>query len=107
MTAVVTDGPLSCTFLQHLSFAKLSLVLFMTAVNVNFEFLVTATHLQRASILYPDWRAELVLTLAGFGAITSTWRIRNLSRMVKLHLSIWMNIKTLLNYGKRSGRFSC
>jgi hypothetical protein len=27
--------------------------------------------------------------------------------MVKLHLSIWMNIKTLLNYGKRSGRFSC
>jgi hypothetical protein len=32
MTAVVTDGPLSCTFLHHFFFAKLSLVLFMTAV---------------------------------------------------------------------------
>ena len=45
------------------------------------------------------------LTLAGFGAITSTWRIRLLGRMVNLHLLIWMNIKTLLNYGTRSGRF--
>lgn len=61
---------------------------------------------QQASISFPSWRSRVVgLTLAGFGTITPTWRLRLLSHMVNLHLLIWRNTKIPSIYGTRNGRF--